>query len=99
MSKHTKGKWQVKKWDREHAVDGFETVITDSRGHGLFTSNQKGKSRKVEANANLIASAPEMLEMLKKLCYRWVGRKLLIDNNDINQELLHLIAKAEEGEE
>ena len=49
----------------------------------------------VEELYHLIVTSSEMLKMLKKLCYKWVGNKLLIDNNDINQELLHLIAKAE----
>ena len=38
-------------------ADGFETVITDSRGHGICTFNQKGNSEKVMANAQLIIDA------------------------------------------
>jgi len=53
-------------------VDGFEQVITDSRGHGLVVFCQKGESKKVEANARLIASAPLLLEAAE------VARKMLL---------------------
>ena len=65
--KHTKGPWHVKKWQREHANDGFVTAITDSRGHGLFTSCQMGSHPKTQANAHLIAAAPDLLEACQLL--------------------------------
>jgi len=90
--RHTPGRWQVKQWKRAHYVHGFETVITDARGHGLFTSTQKGKSKKVEANANLIANAPEMLSALKDSLM--VLHEYQIEES-IQNELWDIIAKAE----
>jgi len=85
--KHTPGKWKVKQWKREKAKDGFVTVVADSRGHGLFQSTEYGESKKVEANANLIASAPELLEMLKRV----VDGKKSIPRKEVRK----LISKAE----
>tara|TARA_R110000764_G_scaffold180892_1_gene266972 strand:+ start:338 stop:610 length:273 start_codon:yes stop_codon:yes gene_type:complete len=65
--KHTKGKWKVTRWERENVWGGFETVVTDSRGHGLFSALQFGESKKVEANAKLIAEAPKMFNILKDI--------------------------------
>jgi hypothetical protein len=64
---HTPGPWKIAKWENKRVVDGFETVITDSRGHGIVTFNQKGQSKKVTANAHLIKAAPNMLEALEDL--------------------------------
>ena len=95
--KHTQGKWSVRGYN----------IITESGGERIRVASvdlRKGmkppKFTEVRANANLISNAPEMLEMLKELCYKWIergdgGQKLLIDDNSINQKLLHLIAKAE----
>jgi len=63
-AKHTKGPWVARKWKRPKFADGFVTVVTDNRGHGLVEFLQKGKNAKVEANARLIASAPTMLKKL-----------------------------------
>jgi len=68
--KHTPGKWKVKQWKREKAKDGFVTVVADSRGHGLFQSTEYGESKKVEANANLISAAPDLLRAIKPLVKR-----------------------------
>ena len=67
IMKHTPGPWQIKKWEEENSADGFVTVITDSRGHGIVTFNQRGENSKVEANARLIAMAPELLEAARAL--------------------------------
>jgi len=64
---HTKGKWKITKWKRKDVWGGFQTVITDSRGHGLFSALQFGESKKVEANAKLIAEAPNMFNILKDI--------------------------------
>ena len=86
-------KWIIKK----------ETVSTEylplkklniMEGDNIVTRlTDKDENSKV--NANLIASAPEMLRMLKKLCYAYKGNRLLIDDSDINRQILKLIAKAE----
>lgn len=65
--KHTNGPWKVNKWDDDGAVDGFTTVITDTRGVSIAQFTTFGKSKKVEANAKLISKAPDMADLLKKL--------------------------------
>lgn len=65
--KHTNGPWKIAKWDQENVVDGFITVITDSRGVGIAEFQTFGKNKKVEANAKLISKAPEMAELIKDL--------------------------------
>ena len=63
--KHTPAPWQSNTWKHEYARDGFETVITDSRGHGIVSFHQYGESEKVTANARLIAESPTMFEALQ----------------------------------
>jgi len=64
---HTPGEWQVKRWERDGYADGFEYVITDSRGHGIAVLCHKGDSTKNRANATLIAAAPTLLEHIQDL--------------------------------
>ena len=97
--KHTKGTWEPCKYGTRPNLKN--AVVVWHEDH--HTPIAKCVGDKSQANAHLIASAPEMLAMLKELCYKWIeksngGQKLLIDDNSINQELLHLIAKAEGGE-
>tara|TARA_R110000787_G_scaffold92543_2_gene194534 strand:+ start:213 stop:476 length:264 start_codon:yes stop_codon:yes gene_type:complete len=86
--KQTKGKW-------------FVTKARYNANISKCTVEVKGKTRDLmiarcgfnEANANLIASAPEMLKMLKKLhesCLNHRGKK--------RRKLGELIAKSEGGE-
>jgi hypothetical protein len=95
--KHTKGTWEPFSY---HNLD----IAQEGVRYGVSSSNGKYIGEEMtEGDAHLIANAPEMLAMLKELCYKWIeksngGQKLLIDDNSINQELLHLIAKAEGGE-
>ena len=83
--KHTQGKWSVKQSPMLSDRHRFSVVINgDKKVCGC--GNNK-------ANANLIASAPEMLKMLKKLhesCLNHRGKK--------RRKLGELIAKAEGGE-
>ena len=88
---HTKGKWKVTRWERENAWGGFETVVTDSRGHGLFSALEFGESRKVEANARLIANAPLMLRILKDIADK--GDVSLSTMLRINLTILSIEAK------
>lgn len=59
MSKHTKGPW------KQHLVD--ETVIIDSRREQIAQAcgDYPLNAVEIEANARLIAAAPDLLEALK----------------------------------
>jgi hypothetical protein len=74
--KHTKGKWSTERTgfsdesDNNSATNGTKFMVkTDApmfRKRNLV-ANVVGSESEAKANANLIASAPAMLEMLKKL--------------------------------
>jgi len=68
--KHTKGKWEVKE------SDGVLTIVcTDLNGRKYYIADVNGDSDfepTYRANASLIASAPEMLKVLKAVNkYNW----------------------------
>lgn len=66
-SKHTKGPWGLSQWPDERVKDNCKFVITDSRGVGIATLNQKGVDPITESNAKLLASAPELLKALEAI--------------------------------
>ena len=63
---HTLRPWRIREWFEGGVVDNFKTVIVDSRGQGICQFMTFGKNKKVQANARLIAAAPDMLELLKE---------------------------------
>ena len=72
MSKHTKGRWEAVRWcyeyDDNSPGSNFITVIQTKKDAicevwNLYRNSQEEKY----ANANLIAAAPEMWELLKKI--------------------------------
>ena len=94
--KHTKGKWTASIGDKGATINidndanhplTFEMDFPDKYHHPEL--NGEGK-----ANANLIASAPEMLKALKDSLF--VLREHRIEESRQN-ELWDLIAKAEGG--
>jgi len=108
MSKHTQGKWKVhpvrnyvlnsnkpdnyvvRCWDDTQDTIAIARMVTFSDG--------KRDMDEVEANANLIASAPEMLELIKTVKpllkdIIWKSKENLSFEDYANQ----LIAKAEGG--
>jgi len=94
--KHTKGKWTASIGDKGATINidndanhplTFEMDFPDKYHHPEL--NGEGK-----ANANLIASAPEMLKALKDSLF--VLREYRIEESRQN-ELWDLIAKAEGG--
>jgi hypothetical protein len=68
--KHTPTPWRVRKWNNATVKDGFETVLTDCRGSGMFTANTKGQDAKTEANVAFAIKAvnchDELVEALKE---------------------------------
>lgn len=107
MSKHTPGPWEVEYLDGEYVTDSWRALhITPARGGRSVASvwPQRSTSRGVpeiqaedEANAALIAAAPEMLELLCDLA----PEDCEIDGEEIGAEqckhcrILNVIARAE----
>ena len=61
--KHTKGKWKVKQsGGKREVVCGDMTIAS-----GLYDENKSPSIEEVDANANLIALAPEMLRLIKDI--------------------------------
>lgn len=88
-SRYTPGPW---------IATGFEhTVINDAQGNTIVATpgTSTGTLIEMKANANLIAAAPEMLALLKRVnnvFYAQGTRKAMIE---IMSEALPLIKKAE----
>ena len=61
MTQHTVGPWRV-------GYDGPSLPIVDSR-EGFIAFVKQPNDGAAEANANLIAAAPELLEALKSLLF------------------------------
>jgi len=60
MSKHTAGPWSC-------SVEVGAWVVSDSIGNPLAEFWRRGDTKMEEADAHLIASAPELLDALKNL--------------------------------
>ena len=93
--KHTKGPWEVE----GKSPNGTFTIRANKGTKDIawvndhFNEKDDGKP-----NANLIASAPEMLEILKKLRKAWENNRLFCDDNELFREFLDIIPKAEGSE-
>lgn len=61
MSKHTQGPWDVRKIDSAPSFRGIFGICANGGGGSIREEEQ--------ANALLIAAAPELLKALQKLCY------------------------------
>jgi hypothetical protein len=71
--KGTKGKWEV-------------TVSSEYSGdYSIFAENGSATSFEDKANALLISKAPEMLEMLNKVCEKLKGNGFPMLQNEIQQ--------------
>ena len=74
--KGTKGKWYVSK--------AYKT-INDEKGFGIAQENGIRNSNEWDANALLISKAPEMLEMLNKVCKKLKGNGFPMLQEEIEQ--------------
>ena len=86
--KHTKGKWGVKQTGFKKTVVCGNMIIASD----LYDENKSPSIDEVDANANLIASAPDMLKTLE-----WV-RDWMYDHttqNDTIKKVCDMIDKAE----
>jgi hypothetical protein len=67
--KHTPGPWSLKDWtahDQHGAIEACGTQVVDANGHLVSAATVEDPSEGEEANARLIAAAPELLEALKE---------------------------------
>lgn len=81
--KGTKGKWQFVRYEKTFTIETFG--ITNWTILQTITNEPQD-----EANAKLIACAPEMLEMLEKIALIKNGSELVM----LKKEALNLIKKA-----
>lgn len=103
MSNHTPGPWQARKVDNQEwqidAPHGDRSLgySTWSCLASVYGSDDKPREGRIvaEANAHLIAAAPDMLKMLKK-CYDALEHVGVWDLPEgLRIRVLDLIAKAE----
>jgi len=63
---YTKGEWTLEKFNLENAVKPDDTAILDRQGRLIcIVTNEPTTQKEDEANAHLIAAAPDMYEALK----------------------------------
>ena len=73
MSEHTPGPWHISRWAGEHDDGG--AVICDANGKRLASTESiwwkadKFAWAEYQANARLIAAAPELLVALERIVY------------------------------
>lgn len=63
MSKHTPGPWTSRPFG-----DSFAVMVSDKRVAYCYGAFADWDKETAEANAHLIAAAPELLEALKEMC-------------------------------
>ena len=85
MAKHTQGPWKYQEESDKH------THIVRAKNDYMICHLSQDTSGISEANARLIASAPELLEACKK-CYSLLFNGI---KQDLVKELKQVIAKAE----
>ncbi len=94
---HTKGKWEVTNQNGTIYItpeDGEALAIVRQNLDG---KNNPERIKEAEANATLIASAPEMLDMLIDLYNRLPLKTKAFDNSELKDEAWKIIAKAKWG--
>jgi hypothetical protein len=85
MSKHTPGPWDIAKGKTYCAIRTDERVIADMRLVGLHHN---------EANARLIAAAPELLDALQAALEALRGSAGFDEINNAKKQVKAAIAKA-----
>jgi len=91
--RHTQGKWVAHQIEEtgEFAIFSLNTFIAQTENPMI---NEEPTKSEKQANAKLIASAPEMLEELKRL-NKWFTEHLYVSGKPNTENLEYLIAKAE----
>lgn len=93
MSKHTKGSWDWY-WRFDNSTNEADCGVASSGGYSVCRAPRYQEKKQWEADARLIAAAPDMLEALERLVRR--ATRELADPEDVSE--LHfansVIAKA-----
>jgi len=108
MIEHTPGPWAAAPYMGDQGREWQNWVILDAEGHGLATIDAVGEvPAEVEANALLIAAAPELLEALQAITGRLESAAAMLhslhlpayalDAESIIAQARAAIAKATEG--
>lgn len=92
-TKYTPGPWLSLVKGTEYSVSSETGYIT----HAL-AQPQRRSVAETQANARLIATAPELLETLKRVVAR-LPKELTLDGETFRDEMIDLIAKATGGAE
>lgn len=82
-TKHTQGEWVISEYNPNYIVDSQELI------NQSIICQVYGSSEIQEANALLIAAAPDLLEFIKRM----VSESNFIDEKD-KQDAISLIKKA-----
>ena len=94
IMKHTKGKWvahQIEETD-EFAIFSLNTFIAQTENSMI---NEEPTKSEKQANANLIAAAPEMFKALKAMTKLFEERVPYPNNTQRYKQAIKAIAKAE----
>jgi hypothetical protein len=92
---HTKGPWKI---NNNIGHKGELGIIADTAPCIIaIMGNQKVWPAEAEANAHLIAAAPDLLEACKALLEEFNSRTALIETCDMTDDELVAIQKAEQA--
>lgn len=93
--KHTQGEWKAKPYTRDqmmHKSMGGFNVVMNGQHIAALTENLTMPLTEVEANANLIAAAPELLEACNLVLNAWHSK--ISNMHKKEPEYLEIIRKA-----
>jgi len=91
QTKHTLGPWEVTHFDGRTQVFAGRRIIVE----GLYDENNEPTLEEVEANACLIAAAPDLLEALKAVYADIELQNVEGGSDELNLMVQMAISKAE----
>lgn len=96
--KFTKGTWVIDSDFITVEVDGIDEVVCDLDPEGVWPTVYQRSEKEKDANAKLIAAAPEMLDDLRCVCDLLEIQKHLLDDYEIRvlNKIKQTIKKATE---
>ena len=82
--KHTKGKWEIRRWGK----NGEEIYV--GAEYNICAMLYSGHPEDIEANARLMAAAPELLEAIKALIVYAFGLAKRVDlYNELENDIIY----------